>query len=323
MKMRRMFLTMSLAGGLFAAPVATGFAHAAPPLPDSDTLNSIVRGAAPKQERTNPFKKLEKAINNNMQSAQTLIEAAREAGATPQQLADMEKYSVGFLKTFLAAITPADSAPGMAPKRGDRPMPPPDAKKPPKTMPPFGDMVAPRPGDRPMPPAEGKRQPKCPAFAPGQPGQPQPDMRQPQRPDTPPVMPQVQPRQPQPAPQGIIITAPDGTQWLVTPQQSQQPAEQPQARQRPRQVPPAGQAPEKRRPPMMPPAVQTPASQSPALLPPPPPASQGMTARPPAPEEEIIIIEEETVQDMPLWPTKDQMSKDGILKYLEKRNSRQ
>ena len=311
--MRKVFLSMSLAGGLLAAPFFCGGVDARPQLPDSATLNSIIQGAPqppaqpapPAPEGRKAFKKLERALKQNMQSAEALINAARDAGATPQQIADMEKYSVGFLKTFLAAITPSEMTP---PRRGDRPQPPADGMRKPgdRPQPPMEGARPPRQGDRRAPAMEGPREPRCPALNPQI--QPAPEKRRAPRPDAPIISPKAN-QQPQPSlPQGMIITAPDGTQWLVTPQQ---PAPEPQVR-RPAQ--PSDQAaPERRRPPMPPAAQNAPGQANQSLLPPPPP---------PAPEEEIIIIEEDTVSDMPLWPTKDQMGKDGILKYLEKRNAK-
>lgn len=312
--MRKVFLSMSLAGGLLAAPFFCGGADAQPQLPDSATLNSIIQVAPPRPAQPAPpvppedrksFKKLERALKQNMQSAEALINAAREAGATPQQLADMEKFSVGFLKTFLAAITPSEMTP---PNRGDRPQPPVNGMRPQKPgdrpQPPMEGKRPPRPGDRPAPAMEGPRESGCPALNPQ--AQPAPEKRRAPRPDAPIIAPRANPQQS--APQGMIITAPDGTQWLVTPQR---PAPEPQVKRAP--APVEQVAPEKRQPPMPSAQKNAPSQGNQGLLPPP---------TPPAPEDEIIIIEEETVSDMPLWPTKDQMSKDGILKYLEKRNAK-
>lgn len=111
-----------------------------------------------------------------------------------------------------------------------------------------------------------------------------------------PQQPKQQPRQPlnivpsQPAPQpqanapqgnipqGIIITGPDGTQWLVTPQAQQQLTA---------------------------------------------PRAQNQVAPQAPDEEEVVIIEEDIAPEMPLWPSKEQLGGDGVLKYLEKRSQNQ
>ena len=271
MKTKKALLTLSLAGGLLAAPLC-GLSLAQPPLPDRQALDAISQGKAPKQPEQKQFKQIEKALRQNMRSSETLIRAAREAGASPKELGAMEKLSVDFLKAFLAAITPGGVPPRQAPREAQPPKAAP-AKPAPGLQ--FRGAPAGKPG-------------KCPALG---------DMK---------PMPAPAPKfmgknGPAPEPQGIIITAPDGSQWLVTPQ-----ANEPRPR------------PEK---PRMP---QSPSLYQPNAPVPAPAPAQSAPAPAPAqddPDDEIVIIEEETVSDMPLWPTKDQMSKDGILKYLEKRGS--
>lgn len=112
----------------------------------------------------------------------------------------------------------------------------------------------------------------------------------------------------------IIITAPDGSRWLVAPQgvppqimgQPDVPAMTP--------PPPPGQQPG-----MIPPP---PPGQQPGMTPPPSPGQQqGMT--PPAPQQPSaagdLIIMQNDPSGLPLWPTKDHLGKDGILEYLQKR----
>lgn len=102
--------------------------------------------------------------------------------------------------------------------------------------------------------------------------------------------------------EGIIITAPDGSQWLIIPQeQGDGVAEQPKQ---------SGQAPL---------AVQ-PSEVAPGT-PPNPAAGQ------PAPTQQIPQVQEpikagpgETIlfnETLPYWPTKENLGKAGLLKYLE------
>lgn len=275
MSTRKILFSVSLAGGLLLAPLFSGAASAQNGLPDRETLNSIARGEAPAPQPSKKlFRNIEKALKQNMTSAEALIKAAKAAGASPKALAEMENYSVGFLKSFLTAFANGAAAPS---KQRDE-------QRPPERKPvPLQKSPGAAPGSTPPDVAP------APGF-------------------TPPPPPVVAPRQTPPAPQGIIITAPDGTQWLVTPQtgepgMSRPPKARPEKRRHAR--------PENAREIMPKPDAANDAA--PQTLPTP--------ATPPVPDE-VIIIEEETVSDMPLWPTKDQMSKDGILKYLEKRNAR-
>lgn len=352
----KLLLSLALAAGLCAAPGMARHSCAQPQLPDSETLNRIAQGAWPGQPAPAPqaipqkpqkperppvvsqnapmpsAQEVENAARQNMQSAEFLMGAAAAAGATPKQLEAMEKASVRFIRLFLAAITPGgEQGPGNEGPKGDKPK---------------GDK-----GDK------------------GQKGdKPKGD----------------KPRGDKPAADknGVIFTAPDGTQWLLTPMnKDQRPAKKPGAEKRPSaakqgqpMTPPPGCPAFKGsdgRPPMAPPPgcpafqgfpgqrmgpgtpnfvtpdgrVAPPAPgqfqpQKPAVRPVPPqaqpmpprmaPAPQGQPPVPPqvqpapqpAPQAQPeIIIMEETVTDMPLWPTKEQVSKDGVLQYLEKRNA--
>lgn len=342
-KSGKLILSLALATGLSVAP---GLAHkscAQPPFPSGEVLNNLAQGQ--KQARPAPTVKsapnatqgaptvsqIEEAARQNMQSAEVLLGAAAAAGASPQQLEAMEKASVRFMKLFLNVIAPDEGINADRPK-GDKPKK--DGNK--------------RKADR-----DGKKGP---------------------------------------APQnGMILTGPDGSQWLVTPFTPEKRAPKP-----PRDVRPAPQRgmtppppPGARGPVMTPPpgcpAFQGPGARAPMTPPPGAPAFKGQTPPPlpnfvapngrmtPAPQNTApapqfnqpqgaapapliivpqapqvapqvpqvapqapqaapqapvapqrqpeVIIMEETVTDMPLWPTKEQVAKDGVLQYLEKRNA--
>lgn len=226
------------------------------------------------------MQKVIRALERNKKSADTLIQAAREAGADPNAIADLEKMSQAFRNVFMSVVSPQQIIENMLSQ------PAPQA-----------------PGTGPM-----------------------------------------------------ILTAPDGTQWLVTPDAPQAPA-----------VPPAGKggfkAPRDQKPgrtggfkgpgapgsigggfhggtqmaqpiPPQPPVPgMQPVPPQPGFQPAPVPTQPGINrpippqpgmqapnqgAQNSMPQPEMIVIEEET-QYMPLWPTKDDLGKDGVLKYLEKR----
>lgn len=190
--------------------------------------------------------RITRALERNKQSAEALIQAAKDAGADPNAISDMEKMSAAFRQVFMSTVSPQQIVESI--------------------------LAAPRPSD-------------------------------------------------QPAPQGIIITGPDGSTWLVTPNnQSAQPQGRP--------VPPKGprgpkaqmgqSGPDMGGQPMM---QRPPRGLPPQAMPP-----QGFRMPPqqqPAPQQGQMIIMEEAVspQYMPLWPTKEDLGKDGVLKYLEKRSS--
>lgn len=132
---------------------------------------------------------------------------------------------------------------------------------------------------------------------------------------------------------GIIITAPDGSQWLVTPQTQPNEPLPPMGRQ-PRMdkapAPGAAPAPQARQRGLLPPAEVL---QDPALRAAPqtsgakqPPAPAINTPRPNRPQAQpkgqqmeaapgAEIIYNET---LPYWPTREHLGKEGLLKYLEK-----
>lgn len=199
-----------------------------------------------------------RALERNKRSADALIQAAKDAGADPNAIADMEKLSAGFRQVFMSTVSPQQIVESI--------------------------FAAPAPPE-------------------------------------------------QPAAQGIIITGPDGSTWLVAPDQ-----QNPQTWQQPgKPVPP--QRLRGQRPPLPGHGMQP----QQGMMAPPPPGmqpQQGMIApqtppMPPkgfrapqkqpgnaAPQGELIIMEETVTPGyMPLWPTKEELGKDGVLKYLEKRNS--
>lgn len=195
-----------------------------------------------------------KALENNKKSADTLIDAAREANARPEVISEMEKISAAFRQCFMNAVSPQQIIESIL-----------NAHKTPD------------------------------GYA------------------------------------GLIITAPDGTTWLISPQmapsmppvpphrvgprpaphQPHQPAPRPDMGGLPGiQLPPPGvfQNPALR----IPPAPQQPRSQ---IQPAPQQAKPGAPAQM-QPSPKMIIMEE---SDMPYWPTREQLGKEGVLKYLEKR----
>lgn len=236
--MLKIFAPVLLAGCVLGA---TSASHAGPPQgydPASGCPAMDGRMGQVSAKVDAKMKAIVSALQENKKSADTLIAAAREAGAQPQVIADMEKMSAAFRQFFMSSVQPQQIVESIL--------------------------------SAPVKP-EGSA--------------------------------------------GLIITAPDGSAWLVSPQM----------------VPPAPQQPPRMghdsrhdgagmRGVQMPPADVL---QNPALRKSPPaPAAQGHGVIPGAssgqPGQELIIMEE-TVEDMPYWPTKQQLGKDGVLKYLEKR----
>lgn len=220
-----------------------------------------------------------KALERNKRSADVLIQAARDAGADPNAISDMEKMSAAFRQVFMTTVSPQQIVESI--------------------------IAAPAPAE--------------------------------------------------PAGQGMIITGPDGTTWFVTPngqnmQQPPQPPKQmqggpaqqgPRGQRPPRQMQggPAQQAPDMQMPQRALPPQARPQGMPPQGRPgsdmlapprglPPQMPPQGFRRQPPAPAQqnapqgELIIMEETiTPEYLPLWPTKEDIGKDGVLKYLEKRSS--
>lgn len=236
MAKRGFILSMSLACSLAVMPFFADKSYAHNDLPDSATLNAISGGNEPPQQQgaKKQFKKIEKALKQNMQSTEALIQAAKNAGATPKELADLEKFSVGFLKTFLTAVTPQNMGPGQSADKEPGKKPQPNSifpgMKPPKDGLALGgpngapDMLPPPPppGSAMTPP------PGCPAFMPPQGGPAMAPGIMPGPKGDKPARKAMRPGEGPAAPQGIIITAPDGSQWLVTPQTPVQPEAQAQ-----------------------------------------------------------------------------------------------
>lgn len=114
---------------------------------------------------------------------------------------------------------------------------------------------------------------------------------------------------------GIIITAPDGSQWLITPQGRSDAPTPPKGRppkmgKGHRPAPEVGSAPNPHSG-LLPPAK---ALQDPSLKVTPPAPAQSETQQMDAAPGERIIYNE----TLPYWPTKQHLGKEGILKYLEK-----
>lgn len=199
-----------------------------------------------------------KALENNKRSADSLIAAAKEAGANPELVAEMDKMSQAFRQFFMNTVSPQQIIESI--------------------------LAAPK----------------------------EPDGHA-----------------------GLIITAPDGTTWLVSPQMTQpmpprKGGPRPPRPEAPRppvmgapdmsgmpgiQLPPPGvlQSPDFRMQPQAQPEQPQASTEPKQPTPPVPGVQQGMPAQV-APK--MIIMEE---SDMPLWPTREQLGKDGVLRYLEKR----
>lgn len=317
---KKIFIAMALAGGLLLSPSQKADCQAQPVIPDRSVIDSITQGQTRDQTPPKPqnlpkaekkqMKELEKAVKQNLGSAEYLMQIARDAGASPKTLQKMEKMSVDFIKAFLSAIAPEmmDQGTQAAPPAKPKPPKPAPAPQPDSQLMPPGKQ---QPPARPLPPNVAPCPRDCPYWNNFQGQQPKiqgkPAPRQPQ------VAPKPAPAPAQPQqPQGIIITAPDGTQWLVTPQMQQQVPARP-APAKP--APPKPQAPAKKAPsqPVWP-APQKPGFMQQQATPPP-----STVAPQPDSVEEVIILEENVVPEMPLWPTKEQLGTDGVLKYLQKR----
>lgn len=216
-----------------------------------------------------------KALERNKRSADTLINAAREAGASPESVADMQRMSEAFRQVFMSTVSPEQIINSLISQKSKAQTPPegmiitgpdgstwlitpaqPDMAPAPQAVPPAAPATpkpAPKAGKQGIPPAQGK------PSAIGRPGQPQ-------------FMPPAPPA-PQPAPAKPVPPQ------MRQPQGAPQPAPAPGFR-----------------------------------MPPAPPQQQG--------EAEVIIMEETvTPEYLPLWPTKDDLGKGGVLQYLEKRST--
>lgn len=208
-----------------------------------------------------------KNLERNKRSADALIQAAREAGAPANVLADLEKMSEAFRQVFMSTVPP--------------------------------EKIVESIFTGPQPPEAG---------------------------------------------QGLIIIGPDGSRWLVTPGQMPAPEAKPAPAPRPGAPAPMQPAPQglpsfgKVQPAPGAPGAVAPRSKGlvPGSVPPPPgmmpppgmalPQGGVMQSPPPPPAtpqgpNEVIIMEEGTLEPMPMWPTKDHLGKDGVLKYLEKREA--
>lgn len=256
------------------------------------------------------MQRIVRALERNKKSADTLIQAARDAGADPNAIADLEKMSQAFRNVFMSVVSPQQiiesmlSRPAPEPQQGDQgPMifTGPDGTQylvtPNGPMPlqavPQGDIKAPRDGKK--APREGRpggfKGPM--QGAPGQPGM-----------TPPPPAPQGQPGMipPHPGKHGGFKGPMGGpTQGFVPPAPQGQPGMTP--------PPPAPQG----QPGMTPPPGMRGGFKGPQGAP------QGRPAiQQPAPQPEMIVIEEET-EYLPLWPTKEDLGKGGVLEYLQKR----
>lgn len=283
-----------------------------------------------------------KNLERNKRSADALIQAAREAGAAPEAISDMEKMSEAFRQVFMSTVSPQQlvesifSAP-QAPQAegiiitgpdGTTWLVTPNQQATPQAQPqqkPAMKKIAPKPQDQTGLPPFGQKPPKQPkpqqpvppqvmapqnmspqgGFMPQQPRQPKPQQPVPPQVMAPQNMPPqggFMPQQPMP-PQGGFVMPRSGQQPMAPQMMAPQGGFMPQ-----QPIPPQGGfiGPRGGQQPMAPQGGITGAPQQ-------NPQDQGA---------EIIIIQEETNDPafMPLWPTKEQVGGDGILNYLEKRS---
>lgn len=236
MNNKNVFISMTIVAGLFFSPMLCQKALGQPPLPDSATLDSIVQGQVPGMPAKPEPPK--PALKQIENALRQNMQSAEYLLKTARSVGASEKDLEEMEKMSIGFLKMflTSITPAVSKPDQTQVAPQPKAPEQPKPVP-----VKPAP-------------PKAPAPKPA---------------------PQAAPQAPLP-PQGVIITAPDGSKWLVTPQAQPKP-------KAPRDIKKA-----------------------------PKPQGNG-----PA---EVIILEEETVEDMPLWPTKEQLDGMGVLKYLEKRS---
>ncbi len=248
--MLKIFAPVLLAGLVMSGmPCQAADAQPGQPGQNCPGLNGQARPAQTRADAR--LQSVVQALKNNKQSAETLIDAAREAGASPETVAEMQKMSAAFRQFFMTVVQPEQIVEGILSDKGR---------------------------------ADGNA--------------------------------------------GLLITAPDGSMWLVTPQM--QPPMPPRIGHRPPLPPMPGQQFQ----PCSPPASQgapMQGQQYKSLLPETPgiqlpPASalqgEGMKKAPgqQAPQQaQDMVIMEGRESSMPYWPTKQHLGKDGVLKYLEKR----
>lgn len=230
-----------------------------------------------------------RALERNKRSADTLIQAARSAGADPNAVAELQKMSEAFRQVFMQTVSPQQIVESIlaAPAPAETPqgiiITAPD-----------GSTWLVTPSDQPQQPAPRQgRPPRGQKPQKGMPPAVQPAPQQGMQVPPPPPMPQ----------QGMPV--PPAPRQGMPAQPGLQPA--------PQGMPPAFVVPPQQQGGM--PMLVVPQQQG-AM----PPFAAPQQAQPQV-EGEMIIMEEGP-QYMPLWPTKDDLGKDGVLKYLEKRSAR-
>lgn len=240
-----------------------------------------------------------RALQQNRQSSDTLLQAAKAAGASPEALEMMEKMAAGFRETFMGAVSPKQLIEAILSNNQDVShgliITAPDGSR--WTLTPMNKPAKqgkPKPHKPGKPGMDRQAQPMPPAGMMPPQGEPQPGMT----PPPPPGCPQSGMTPPPPPPGG--------------PQPGMTPPPPPPSGPRPGMIP---QAPGSMPPGMTPP----PNAPRPGMVPPPPGYQAPGAQQGPA---EVIIMEE-TVSDMPYWPTKDHLGKGGVLDYLERRNAAQ
>lgn len=260
------------------------------------------------------MKRIVRALERNKQSAETLIQAARRAGADPKSVSELEQMSEAFRQVFMNLVSPQQIIESILSRQAQQPsqetgqgliITGPDGSV--WLVSPSEQNPQPQPPQGIIPPQGMAPQGPPPGFVP-------PQGMSPQGPPPGFVPPQgVAPQTPPPGfvpPQGM---SPQGPPPGWVPPQAIPP-------QQGFVAPPQGMPPVfgKQTPPQFVPGKPS------AIGKPPRPAPQAPAApqqpQQVQPQGELIIMEQVTPQYMPLWPTKDDLGKDGVLRYLEKRD---
>lgn len=300
---KKFFITVALTAGLFLSPALAhkAFSQNSPtgcPYLDSKgytpkassgcpALDIIRKGNAPGQPLTPEQKRLERAIQQNLRSADTLIRAAQAAGATDKEMDRLGRMTAGFMEAFLNIMEKSPNPVPMrpAPPAKPRPVPPPAPQQnwaAPAPGSPQGLIITAPDGSQWLvtPQAQPPMKPQRPRFQP-----PAQSEMAPTAPQSPAMPPRVAPRQ---APEGFIIMEEDNMTSLP-----KWPTKDEYAS--------LG---------MMKYAEMLDAQKKGASA-----ARSGSPWASVRYVPEGYFVEEET--SLPVWPTKDQYAAEGMMKYVE------
>lgn len=302
------FLAMALGAGLLFSPVMTSYSFSQPPQPKCPALDALGKDG-PSAIQTPEKKRLEKALRDNMQSARTIMRAAKKAGADKATLEEMGKLSAEFLKLFVSVISrPVPQQPAKpegrpaqpAPRKPLQIQPAPRVNPQQEGLPPQGFIITTPDGTQwlvmPKGPEAQAPAPATPRPMPAQPGQMK--SRQPAIPGAP-VIPPVPPTPgadgdqpapaPQPLPEGVIILD-EGT----TGELQKWPTKDQYAKDGIMEYMQKFDDQEK--------GVSTPENMQFSSL---------------ATPNGLIIVGEQLEEQKPVWPTKEQYAHEGILQYAK------